>query len=71
MDPGQPNRAGYNREPHRRAAQDEASAPQLAGNVFTRDDPLWKIVGMIDETGEAWVSGDKRRALGDAYASHP
>jgi excisionase family DNA binding protein len=34
---------------------------------FTEDDPLWNIVGIIADD-EPWVSGDKYRALADAYS---
>lgn len=34
---------------------------------FTKDDPFWDIVGMIDDESIAWVSGDKHRALAEAY----
>jgi excisionase family DNA binding protein len=36
---------------------------------FTEDDPLWNIVGIIDDD-EPWVSGDKYRALADAHAKN-
>ena len=39
---------------------------------FTMDDPLWDIVGMIDNPeGDTWVSGDKHRALAEAYMPKP
>jgi excisionase family DNA binding protein len=47
------------------------SAHEATTDRFTKEDPLWNIVGMIDEPGEVWVSGDKRRALAEAYTSRP
>ena len=41
------------------------------GRPFTMDDPLWSIVGMIDDPDVAWVSGDKHRALAEAYTPKP
>lgn len=39
---------------------------------LTGDDSIWDIVGMVEGVpGEDWVSGDKHRALTDAYAPKP
>lgn len=35
---------------------------------LTTADPIWDIVGMFDNADATWVSGDKRRALADAYS---
>jgi len=47
---------------------DLARAPEEApeGRPFTFDDPLWDIVGAF-ESNDGWVSGDKHRALAEAY----
>ncbi len=34
---------------------------------FSEDDPLWDMVGMVNDPGSAWVSSDKHRALSEAY----
>ena len=36
---------------------------------FTKDDPLWDLVGAFDDPDGAWVSGDIHRAVTDAYAT--
>lgn len=48
---------------------DLAHAPEEApeGRPFTFDDPLWDFIGSVTECTESWVSGDKRRALAEAY----
>ncbi len=38
---------------------------------FTMDDSLWNIVGMIHDSDDDWISGDKHRALAEAYAPKP
>ena len=48
---------------------DDRSEPEW--KPFTMDDPLWDIVGMIDDESIAWVSGDKHRALAEAYMPKP
>jgi excisionase family DNA binding protein len=47
------------------------SRSRRLGRPFTKDDPLWSIVGMIDEPGTTWISSDKHRALADAYEPKP
>jgi hypothetical protein len=50
-------------------ALDLAHAPEEApeGRPFTFDDPLWDFIGSVTECTESWVSGDKHRALAEAY----
>ena len=49
---------------------DDRSEPEW--KPFTKDDSLWNIVGMIDNPdGDTWVSGDKHRALAEAYMPKP
>jgi excisionase family DNA binding protein len=40
----------------------------LKGQPFTFDDPLWDIVGMIDDDGPADLSVNTDKYLADAYA---
>ena len=38
------------------------------GRPFTLDDPLWNMVGMIDDDGPTDMSENKYKYLADAYA---
>jgi hypothetical protein len=50
--------------------EDERDPDMLAlanAKPFSKDDALWKLVGLFDDPDSAWVSSDKKRALADAY----
>lgn len=49
-------------EPH------DTSKESLKGKPFTFDDPLWDIVGMIDDDGPTDLSVNADNYLADAYA---
>ncbi len=46
-------------------------ATRRRSRSLTTADPIWDIVGMFDSADASWVSGDKRRALAEAYAAKP
>ncbi|MEX0781020.1 MAG: helix-turn-helix domain-containing protein [Dehalococcoidia bacterium] len=62
-------------ERRRRSGIDFSKLPplELTGELkpFTLDDPFWEFVGKFDAPGSEWVSGDKHRALADAYTPKP
>ncbi|MGH2610559.1 MAG: helix-turn-helix domain-containing protein [Tepidiformaceae bacterium] len=61
-------------ERQRRSGIDFSKLPPLLTEEprpFTLDDPFWDFVGKFDAPGSEWVSGDKHRALADAYMPKP
>jgi excisionase family DNA binding protein len=51
-----------------RAPVRRASRSRLKGRPMTPDDPLFGLIGIVNDPGSAWVSEDKHRALAEAYA---
>jgi excisionase family DNA binding protein len=45
-----------------------AAPAEFAGTPFTFDDPLWDLVGVIEDDGPTDVSTNADRYLADAYA---
>jgi len=45
-----------------------AEPVDLSGKPFTFDDPLWDLVGIVDDDGPTDVSTNADRYLADAYA---
>jgi hypothetical protein len=56
------------------AATSQKNAEELAAiaasRPFGHDDPLWNIVGIIDDDGPTDVSENKYHYLAEAYADH-
>ncbi|MGH2531698.1 MAG: hypothetical protein ACRDJW_05270 [Thermomicrobiales bacterium] len=49
------------------AAEDADRAAIAASKPFSLDDPLWNIVGLIDDDGPTDVSENKYKYLAEAY----